>query len=542
MQYLPRVSIALLMAALPAFAVPFQTAGPLAGTNADPNSYDDKPKLATDGNGHWVAVWESSKDVFFGTPVDKNVAVSRSSDNGNTWTMPVWLNSTAQDEEQLVEESSPTIATDGEGTWICAYVGAVFDPLRRPVIQACISTDNGATWSDPFAANPTNPSNAFLATPSLAADGNGHWVMVWASTVFADDPSKGDYDIAVSTSTDGTSWTEPDLLNSEGDNDTSETGNIDGVPVVKSDGNGVWVCAWTSTFNRNIAGQGDSEIAFARSTDNGGTWSGQAVLNSEFDTEIGGDDNSALASDGGGNWIVTWNGATSSFGTRSRVWASASTDGGVTWAARNQVSANPPDEDEIYPDVASDRNGKWLIAWQRTIFQGSHDDYDLAMSESTNNGADWSEPENLNSNAVTDTVDEWHVSIASDGADHWTVIWRTLDTTGNDLDIWRAISGEGVASPLTITSPNGGEKWRHGSKEKIKWEPGDAGASIKLELLRNGEVVETIKGTTPNDGNLKWKVPSSLPLGNGYKVRATSKSDGSVKDDSDGNFKIKAAK
>ncbi len=534
---------AILMSSFPAFAVPFQTAGPLAGTNADPNSYDDKPQLATDGNGHWVAVWESAETVSFGTPDDENIAVSRSSDNGATWTTPEWLNSTAEDDENFISEATPTLATDGNGTWICAYLGAIFTPTGHPVIQACISTDNGATWGDPIAVNPNHPASGLIMTPNIACDGNGNWVLVYVSSEFSETPATGDADIAVSTSTDGTSWTTPVMLNSEGEDDTEQEGNGDARPVVASDGNGVWVCTWNTNFNRGIEGQGDREISFARSTNNGSTWSNQAVLNAEFDTETGLDENPALASDGNGNWMITWTGYTNTGGgSRYRIWASASTNDGVAWSTRKQVSSSPADDDEVYPDVATDGNGKWVIAWQRAIFQGTHDDYDIAMSESTNNGSTWSAPENLNSNATTDTVDEWYVSIASDGGDHWTAIWRTVDTSNNDLDIWRAISGEGGGSAFAIIAPNGGEKWKQGKKQKIKWEPGDAGENVKLELLRNGTVVNTIKNATPNDGQMKWKVPNSLAPGNGYKVRATSKSNNAIKDSSDGSFKVKTSK
>ncbi|MCC6794318.1 MAG: exo-alpha-sialidase [Candidatus Hydrogenedentes bacterium] len=529
-------------------AVSFQKPKAFPGSSTDGRDADENPSIATDGQGHWVAVWSNADINSFGSADDANIAVSRSTDNGATWTAPARLNSLAVGETPQVPvfEGVPSLATDGNGTWLCAFIGGenrVVKLVTYKQIQVCKSTDNGATWSDPVAVNPDDPSSYTLGRPSIASDGAGHWVLVWESSALASNPGIGDSDIVVSTSTNGTTWSDYAMLNSEGETDSPTTGALDIEPVVASDKNGVWVCAWNSDFKRGIDGQGDREIVFARSTDNGTTWSDQAVLNGEFDTETGLDERAALAADGDGNWILTWDGYTD-LSSRYRIWTCASTDDGQSWTQRLQVSENPPEDDQSNPKVITDGNGKWIVVWNGTLLLSTASDFDIGISESTNIGATWSAVKAVNTDAADDGLRyDSDPAIATDTAGHWAVIWETNDPENGDLDIWRAISKEaGGGNPLAIVAPNGGEKWKQNKKYKIKWEPGDAGATIKLELLRNGAVVDTIKGSTPNDGKLKWKVPSSLSTGGGYKVRATSKSDGSIKDSSDGNFNVKAAK
>lgn len=96
---------------------------------------------------------------------------------------------------------------------------------------------------------------------------------------------------------------------------------------------------------------------------------------------------------------------------------------------------------------------------------------------------------------------------------------------------------------LTVTNPNVGGKWRIGKRQRIEWtSTGDPGPDVKIELLKNGNLVKTIKGSTANDGLQKWKVPSDVPTGNGYKVRIKSVSDPTISDESDSPFRLKPAR
>ena len=97
------------------------------------------------------------------------------------------------------------------------------------------------------------------------------------------------------------------------------------------------------------------------------------------------------------------------------------------------------------------------------------------------------------------------------------------------------------AGTLKVTTPNGGQKWTTGNKYIIKWDKGNAGASVKIQLLNSGKAYKTIKAKTKNDGKYRWKVPSSVKTGSAYKIKVTSVSKKTVKDQSNKNFTITKA-
>jgi len=93
---------------------------------------------------------------------------------------------------------------------------------------------------------------------------------------------------------------------------------------------------------------------------------------------------------------------------------------------------------------------------------------------------------------------------------------------------------------LELSSPNGGESWPLGSVQTITWKPqGDPGTQLKIQLLKGGDVYQTLSKTASlSAGSFSWKVPSSLPSGNDYKIRITSLQNSALRDASDQPFSI----
>ena len=98
---------------------------------------------------------------------------------------------------------------------------------------------------------------------------------------------------------------------------------------------------------------------------------------------------------------------------------------------------------------------------------------------------------------------------------------------------------------ITVTSPNGGEKWAIGSKQNITWTSGSSTKStsvknVRIELFKSGVFVKTIVSPTANDGLFSWKIPANTIIGSGYSVKIKDTKNDSTFDTSNSNFTIVA--
>ena len=148
-------------------------------------------------------------------------------------------------------------------------------------------------------------------------DGAGNWVAVWASGDWLGDTIGTDYDILVARSTDaGATWTAPEALNS---NAASDSGG-DYSPQLATDGAGNWVAVWESTDWLGDTIDTDYDILVARSTDAGATWTAPAALNSNAASDLLGDYDPQVATDGAGSWVAVWVGSGSAAATTTSWW------------------------------------------------------------------------------------------------------------------------------------------------------------------------------------------------------------------------------
>jgi hypothetical protein len=113
-----------------------------------------------------------------------------------------------------------------------------------------------------------------------------------------------------------------------------------------------------------------------------------------------------------------------------------------------------------------------------------------------------------------------------------------ISPTGNYLTFNGYFKPQAVTPSITVTSPNGGEKWKHGTVHTISWKSvGNSGANVKIELIK-GTVASTIVSSVKNNGAYKWTIKSTQTPGTNYKIRITSTSNSAYKDTSNNNFII----
>ncbi len=114
---------------------------------------------------------------------------------------------------------------------------------------------------------------------------------------------------------------------------------------------------------------------------------------------------------------------------------------------------------------------------------------------------------------------------------------NVFDTSNKTFKITKATSG----GTLKVTTPNCGQKWTTGKSYAIKWSKGNAGAKVKILLLKNGKAYKWISKSTANDGKHTWKIPATVATGSAYKIKITSTSKKTVTDSSNSNFRITKA-
>ena len=100
------------------------------------------------------------------------------------------------------------------------------------------------------------------------------------------------------------------------------------------------------------------------------------------------------------------------------------------------------------------------------------------------------------------------------------------------------ISSSLSAGTLKVTSPNGGQKWKTGKNYAIKWDKGNGGTHVKIQLLKSNKHNKWISKKTKNDGKYVWKIPSTVTTGSAYKIKITSTKNKKVFDKSNQNFTI----
>jgi len=94
-----------------------------------------------------------------------------------------------------------------------------------------------------------------------------------------------------------------------------------------------------------------------------------------------------------------------------------------------------------------------------------------------------------------------------------------------------------AAPSIRVLTPNGGESWRIGSKQRITWTSTNLTDNISIELsLDGGHTWATLFASTPNDGQEQWTVTSVA--GNQNQIRIISTATPSISDTSDSNFAI----
>jgi len=539
----------------------------LLRTDAAADNGDDiSCRIATDRKGNWVVVWLTRDSLGGTTDQSNDIAVTYSTDDGLTWSAPKALNSDAAYDAS--QNFLPDICTDGQGNWIATWTQSYGPQTTK--IKAAYSSDHGAHWSDPIVVQQFNGWSPAISR--IATDNKGRWIATWDSYSFQG-VGYNDWDILYAISDDnGHTWTTPARLN----NDASFDNKDDREPAIVCDGQGNWVATWTASDAISVS-HDPKHVLYARSTDNGNSWSNPAILNSNDANSVGLKEYPEIITDNKGSWLAAWSETVESTlfrGMHRKIFYSISTDLGATWSPQ-QAAGNPACQDAVYnygtfqPMIVFDGSGRWLLAWNATLdpatgnstnTSGNLFSMSLPISNVSLAGGDyilggspfylhWTSDVSLIGTDVR--IELWNsagkvADIDCDTSplgDKTSLLYMPMVPPGADYRI-RIVSlkdsGFFAATeqpftiygyPLRFDYPHGNVVWPVGSIQPIFLENKGRAirGNINLELWRNGTQAGSLghvnQGTTNNWFSIR--IPK-VPTGVGYTIHAYSAKDPSI--------------
>jgi len=335
------------------------------------------------------------------------------------------------------EDTMAAIATDGAGTWLGVWrttnpPGSVFDPN----IVFARSTDAGVSWTAPAIVDSSPSGNNTF--PHVAASTAGTWIVGWNSPNTLGGTIGFDLDVLFVRSTDaGATWTPTAALNAN----AAADGGDDGFVHLATDDAGTWVAVWESDDSLGDTIGSDDDVLFARSVDDGVTWSAPAALNQNAATDVGTDAFPSVATDGKGTWVAVWMSTDPLGGPPSvdfDVLVARSTDGGSTWSMPVPIAGAAAGAGfDGSPTIGVDAAGNWLVAWHSTQDSGT----EVVVTRSSDDGATWTLP-----TAISGGGTHTRPMLATPRAGTWLAAWEAFDPVAIATRIVLASSADGGAS------------------------------------------------------------------------------------------------
>jgi hypothetical protein len=410
------LTLAILMASsldgLPAALAQMLPVGPEFQVNSYTTSFSAYPAVAADGVGNFVVAWTSFGSS--GPDTDGFSVQAQRYDNAGAPLGDQFQVNTYTTNFQV----SPVVAVDGAGNFVVVWksYGSAAPDTSNNSIQGQRFDSTGTPQGGEFQVN--TYTTGIQEFPVVAADSTGNFVVVWASA----GGSGSDTD---ASSIQGQRYNAAGVpMGGEFQVNTYTTG-FQVYPAVAADSAGNFVVVWETLYTPTIQGQ---------RFDSGGTPQGGEFQVNSYTTNMTPKD-PAVATDGAGNFVVTWSGPATAYsqdfvGIQGRRYDSAGAPQG------SEFLIAPPTL-PFHPALTADAAGNVLVVWT----DGLSSSRDVLGRRYDATGT--SQGDAFQVNTYT-TGDQDSAAVASLGLGNFVVVWHRIGS-------W-SIQAQRFVIPLTTTT------------------------------------------------------------------------------------------
>jgi len=403
------------------YAQRFNSSGTPQDTNFKVNDdagtadqYD--PAIAMDSSGNFVITWDDFRNGYY-----SDIYAQRYNSSGT----PQGVNSKVNDDAGTADQYDPAIAADGSGNFVITWMD-YRNGNGNWDIYAQRYNSSGTPQGANFKVN-DDAGTARQYDPAIAMDGSGNFVITWY------DLRNGNWNIyAQRYDSSGTLQGANFKVND--DAGTAEQSD----PAIAMDGSGNFVITWEDLRNGNLD-------IYAQRYNSPGTPQG-ANFKVNDDTATAEQSYPAIAMDGSGNFVITWHNLRN--GYYSDIYAQRYDSSGTPQGANFKVNNDTGTAYQYDPAIAMDGSGNFVITWQHG-HNGSY--YDIHAQRYNSSGT----PQGANSKVNDDAGTAWEgtPAIAMDGSGNFVITW--CDYRNGNRDIYaQRYNSSGTPTSSNYLVPN----------------------------------------------------------------------------------------
>jgi hypothetical protein len=368
--------------------------------NTYTTSFQQRAAVATDSDGDFVVVWQSSGQDGNGEGIYGQRYNSSGTAQGSEFRVNTYTTST---------QSNPSIAMDSDGDFVVVWQSSGQDGNSDGIYGQRYNSSGTAQGSE-FRVNTYTTSNQL--NPSIAMDSDGNFIVVWDSS-WQDGSLNGIYGQRYNSS--GTAQGGEFRVN-------TYTSNLQSIPSVAMDSDGDFVVVWGSN-SQDGSGYG----IYGQRYNGSGTAQGSEFRVNTYTTS--GQGLATVAMDSDGDFVVVWqsNGQDGSgngiYGQRYN--SSGTAQGSEFWVNTYTTGA------QSNPSIAMDSDGDFVVMWNSDGQDGSNN----GIYGQRYNSSGTAQGSEFRFNTYTTSIQRY-ASVAMDSDGDYVVVWQSYGQDGSSYGIY----------------------------------------------------------------------------------------------------------